>query len=132
MIRNRCAYAALAALTVTLAACTPTATGAVGPQSDAVAVTPAVSAAAPVASGPATSVGDGTYEVGTDLVAGRYKTTGPNVSNIVPSCYWSRSKDDSGETSAIIANDNLRGPASVTIRKGEFFTASGGCKWTKV
>lgn len=38
---------------------------------------PAAPVAPPAASGPATSFGDGTYVVSTDIVAGTYKTSGP-------------------------------------------------------
>lgn len=82
--------------------------------------------------GPATQAGDGTYQVGTDIAAGQYKTPGPDKTAVIPSCYWSRLKDDSGEFSAIIANNVVQGPGSVTVKKGEYLELSGGCTWTKV
>jgi hypothetical protein len=92
----------------------------------------AVATVAPAApAGPATTVGDGTYEVGVDLEPGRYKTAGPSQSSIIPMCYWARHKDDSGEFRSIIANQNLQGPGSVTVKAGEFVEFSGGCTWTK-
>lgn len=87
--------------------------------------------APPAPAGPATTVGNGTYEVGVDLEPGRYKTAGPSQSSIVPMCYWARHKDDSGEFRSIIANDNLQGPGSLTVKAGEFVEFSGDCTWTK-
>jgi len=78
--------------------------------------------------GPATRIGDGTYEVGTDMAAGRYKTTGDGSIGL---CYWERAKDDSGDLGSIISNDLFRGPGSVTVKNGEFAKLSGGCTWTK-
>lgn len=92
---------------------------------------PVVPAPAPVPSGPVTTVGDGTYQVGTDMAAGRYKTSGPDGSSAMNMCYVSRNKNDSGEFDAIIANQIVQGPGSVTVKKGEFAQFSGGCSWTK-
>lgn len=86
---------------------------------------------APVASGPVTTVSDGTYQVGTDMTAGRYKTPGPDGSGALDMCYVSRNKDDSAELDAIIANQIVQGPGSVTVSDGEFAEFSGGCTWTK-
>lgn len=86
---------------------------------------------APVTSGPVTTVSDGTYQVGTDMTAGRYKTPGPDGSGALDMCYVSRNKDDSAELDAIIANQIVQGPGSVTVSDGEFAEFSGGCTWTK-
>lgn len=90
---------------------------------------PAPAPAAPA--GPATTAGDGTYQVGVDITAGRYKTPGPDKTSVVPNCYYQRAKNDSGSFDAIIANNNSAGPNSVTVNKGEFVTFAGGCNWTK-
>lgn len=73
-------------------------------------------------------LGEGTYEVGKDVKAGRYKTTVPADSF---NCYWERSKDDSGDS--IIANDNANPGArvSVTIKNGEFFKSNGCGDWVR-
>lgn len=92
---------------------------------------PTVEAAPVVPSGPAATFSDGTYEVGVDVEPGRYKTTGPDGSGFIDSCYWARNSNDSGEFSAIIANDNISGPGSITVKSGEFVELSGGCVWTK-
>lgn len=133
----------LVALAVIVAGCTGTRTGAVGPQPSASSAAGpqfsapsgnsagAATAAAPAKpAGPATAVGDGTYQVGTDMAAGRYKTPGPPTSGDFAMCYWSRNKDDSGDS--IITNQLVKGPGSVTVKAGEFFEVSGGCTWTKV
>lgn len=82
--------------------------------------------------GPARSMSDGVYQVGVDVQAGRYKTAGPSADAPIPNCYWQRATDDSGEFESIIANGNVQGPGSLSIKKGEFVEMSGGCKWTKV
>lgn len=93
------------------------------PQTETVAAQPA---------GPATTVSDGTYEVGVDMAAGRYKTEGPSASNALDMCYWERASTDSGELGSIIANEIVQGPGSVTVQNGEFATLRGGCTWTRV
>lgn len=93
---------------------------------------PTVALAPPAPTGPATTFSDGVYEVGADIEAGRYKTTGPDGSGFIDSCYWERAKDDSSEFSAIISNDNIGGPGSITVKAGEFVKASGGCVWAKL
>jgi hypothetical protein len=94
-------------------------------------VTVTAQAAAPVAppapAGPATSFGDGTFKVGTDIAAGSYKTSGPRDS-AMPLCYWARLKDDSG--SNIIANDNSQGPTRFTTKVGEYVQIAG-CDFVK-
>lgn len=110
------------ARTVTLAPPVPT---------PAVRTIPAAPVAPPEPAGPATTASDGTYEVGVDIEAGRYKTSGPDQSSFFPNCYWERAKDDSGEFRSIIANDNVQGPGSVTVKNGEFVKFSGGCTWAK-
>ena len=97
-----------------------------------VGAVPAAQTNAPAApaqpAGSTTHVGDGTYEVGVDMAAGRYKTTGDGSIGL---CYWERAKDDSGDLRSIISNDLFRGPGSVTVKNGEFAKLSGGCTWTK-
>lgn len=95
------------------------------------AVPAAPAAPAPAASGPASTVSDGKYQVGTDMAAGRYKTAGPSGSGALDMCYVARNRNDSGEFGAIIANQLVQGPSSVTVKKGEFAEFSGGCTWTK-
>src|SRR5690348_11141865 len=74
-------------------------------------VTPAATAPAaapPAQAGPQTSFGSGTFEVGSDIAPGKYKTTGPEGG--LPSCYWARLKNTDGDLGSIIANGNAQGP----------------------
>lgn len=99
---------------------------------DPVQTVPTVEQAPAVQSGPATTIGDCSgCEVGVDLAPGRYKTSGPQDSGPLASCTWRRSSNDSGEFSAFIAGDVLRGPGGVTLKQGEFVDFSGDCTWTK-
>lgn len=86
--------------------------------------------AAPAQPDPSDGIGAGTYEVGVDLEPGQYKTTGPSPGDPVPSCYWARASDDSGDFEALITNEILEGPGSVTVNSGEFVTFDGSCAWT--
>ena len=99
------------------------------PQQRATTTAAVPAAAAPV--GAATSVRDGTYEVGKDISAGRYKTAGPPTKATIRNCRWQSAKDDSGELRSIISSGDTQGPGSVTVKAGEFFQTSGGCTWTK-
>lgn len=69
---------------------------------------------------------DGTYIVGTDLSAGKWKSTGGD------SCYWARLSGFTGTTAAIIANALPSGPTIVTIRSTDKgFTTTGCGTWTR-
>lgn len=72
-------------------------------------------------------VTDGTWLVGEDIDAGRYVTAGPDGL----ACYWERSKNDSGEFDAIIANGTEAGRGSVSLKKGEYFKTTGCKPWVK-
>jgi hypothetical protein len=80
----------------------------------------------PAPAGPATTFGDGTYLVGTDVVAGSYKTTGAS-----PGCYWQLEKNLSGDYSALVKNGFSQGPDRATLAAGQYFNTSGGCTWVK-
>ncbi|AHH93721.1 hypothetical protein GCM10010174_23700 [Kutzneria viridogrisea] len=122
--------AALAASTSTKPAASPT-------TAPVAAVAPATSSAAPTTTtatptGPATSFGPGVHVVGTDILPGTYRTAGP-TDGALPICYWAREKDTSGEFSSIIANDNAKGPTTVTIAATDGAFKTSGCQqWTKV
>jgi hypothetical protein len=74
---------------------------------------------------PAPTYGDGTYEVGSEIQPGTYRTSGGE-------CYWERLKGFSGEFEDIIANGNISGPSRMTIRSSDKgVTFSGGCEWRK-
>lgn len=78
---------------------------------------------------PVGSLSAGTYQIGVNAAPGQYRTNGPDEIDIIPSCYWQRSRNDSGEFDAIISNGNTEGPSSVTVNTGEFITFSGSCIW---
>lgn len=72
--------------------------------------------------------GEGIWQVGKEIPAGSYVTTGNG------NCYWARLKDDSGSFSSIIANDNIgdgaRGRVGIKATD-KFVEFSGGCEWRK-
>ncbi|MFF4128335.1 hypothetical protein ACFYYP_32835 [Microbispora rosea] len=81
-------------------------------------------------SGPAKTIaGDGQYLVGEDIKPGTYKTAGTDGDF---ACYWARLRNATGEFSAIIANDNITGPARVTLKKGEYFETKRCQSWKRV
>ncbi|UQX01481.1 hypothetical protein [Streptomyces sp. RerS4] len=73
--------------------------------------------------------GSGTFQVGSDVKPGTYRTTG----NKGMGCYWERLKDSSGELESIISNDNVTGASYVTIAASDKVFKSNGCKdWEAV
>jgi hypothetical protein len=83
--------------------------------------------APPAPAGPASSVSDGTYEVGSDIVAGKYKGQCGTYG------YWARLKANDGLLGDIVANDFLTAPGQMTFtaKKGEYVEVRG-CTFTKV
>ena len=77
-------------------------------------------------SGPqATTFGPGTYAVGIGIAPGTYSAPGGG------NCYWETESDLTGDTSAIISNDNPSGPVTVTIDPSDKGFKSSGCgTWT--
>ena len=79
---------------------------------------------------PASSMdGDGgMFKVGTDIAPGTYKSAG----NSDDSCYWERTKDAEHGLDSIIANNNVKGTAVVTIGAGDAYFKTTGCgNWKK-
>ncbi|MFE4665073.1 hypothetical protein ACFRI7_25480 [Streptomyces sp. NPDC056716] len=73
--------------------------------------------------------GDGEYQIGTDVTAGTYRTSG----NTDAMCYWERAKDAKGEIESILANDNVTGTSYVTIPASDKIFKSSGCSdWEAV
>jgi hypothetical protein len=73
---------------------------------------------------PETTHGDGLYEVGNEIRAGTYKTSGGQ------DCYYARLKSDN--TNDIIANNITSGPQTVRVRSSDAFVEfSGGCTWRR-
>ncbi|WP_367138091.1 MULTISPECIES: hypothetical protein [Streptomyces] len=72
--------------------------------------------------------GSGTYQVGSDLEPGTYRSLGNKLG-----CYWERAKDSSGDPDAILANDNVIGASYVTVKAGDKIFKTQGCKsWERV
>lgn len=88
---------------------------------------PAVQPPHTAGSGVARSIpGDGTYLIGGDVPAGRYRTMVPETSIF---CYWERLSDTTGQLGDIIANGNAKSGAQavVTIQDGDKAFRSEGC-----
>lgn len=65
---------------------------------------------------------DGTYIVGKDIKAGKWRSSGGDF------CYWARLKNFGGTLGSIVANDNvLGGRAIVTIRSTDKGFETTGC-----
>jgi hypothetical protein len=81
---------------------------------------------APTSGPEASTMGDGTWAVGTDIVAGTYQATSTG------SCYWARLSSFSGSADAIITDgDAAPGPFTVTISPSDVGFLSSGCgEWT--
>ncbi|MGJ9402411.1 hypothetical protein [Arthrobacter sp. KK5.5] len=77
-----------------------------------------------VADREANTIGSGLYEVGVDVKAGKYKTTGPNGDNPV-GCYYAWLSSSEADAD-IVDNNIVRGQAVVTLRNGQFFEI-GSC-----
>lgn len=76
------------------------------------ATTPLPLAARPSPTGPASSFGDGTYQVGVDIRPGTYRTVVPGDSL---GCYWARLKNATGGLDAIITNNNVNAGGHITV-----------------
>lgn len=86
-----------------------------------------VTSAAPT--GPSSSIGDGTYVVGTDITAGTWKTTGGGDG----ACGWQRLSATDGDFSSIIADGVATGPTTVTVKSSDkAFATLGGCNWARI
>ncbi|NMO89989.1 DUF4190 domain-containing protein [Actinomycetospora sp. TBRC 11914] len=82
------------------------------------------SAAAPAADPNTFSAG--TYEVGTEIQPGTYKTTGSDW------CYFERDKNLDGDLNSIIANDNVQGQGVMQVKSSDkYIKFDGTCTWTK-
>ncbi|WP_171163234.1 hypothetical protein [Streptomyces sp. I05A-00742] len=74
--------------------------------------------------------GSGTFQVGSDVKPGTYRSLGNKSGD---NCYWERAKNAEGDPDSIIANDNVTGSSYVTIKAGDKIFKSEGCKgWERV
>jgi len=67
---------------------------------------------------------DGVYVIGKDIASGTYHTTGGNQ------CYYATL--GSTDTSNILDNNIINGPATVDVSGAYALDISGGCTWVKV
>ena len=80
----------------------------------------------PPSEGDSGDFGDGTYQVGSDVQPGTYRTRESSSG-----CYYARLGGFSGEFEDILANGNATGPAIVTIEPTDAGFESNGCgTWT--
>ena len=80
-------------------------------------------------SSPATgsgSIGNGVFEVGTDVQPGTYETEGPDDPDLP--CTYRVSSDENGEE--IISSEVSDGPGTVTLELGQYFTSEYCLTWT--
>jgi hypothetical protein len=84
------------------------------------------SSTAPTANPAAGTYPAGTYQVGVEMAPGTYATTGSSH------CYWARLRGNSGEFGDIIANDNVQGQGSFSVRSTDgYVELSGTCTWQR-
>lgn len=85
-----------------------------------------VSGSSPTASSTGSTFSTGTYEVGTEIQPGTYRTSGSDW------CYWERLSSNDGEFDSIITNGNANGPSSLSVKASDAFVRfSGTCSWTR-
>lgn len=66
-------------------------------------------------------ISDGTWEVGSDIKPGKYKSAGGDI------CYWERQSGSSGTMNDILSNSLAAGPQVVTIKKSDYAFKTQGC-----
>ena len=78
----------------------------------------------------ASTITEGTWTVGVDVKAGKYRPTAAVTADM--SCYWGIYKSGTNGDD-IIANDNVTGGfPTVTLRAGQDFTTSSCGDWRKI
>jgi hypothetical protein len=138
MIMKLLAMTGIAASALVLAACsaasTPHATPTVtvpGPTITVTAPAPQVTVTTTATIQPQTVMSqDGVYVVGIDIKRGVYHTTGASPSG-GGNCYYALLSSTS--TNDIIDNNNVTGPATITVRSGVKAVDVSGCNpWQKI
>ncbi|SHL98650.1 hypothetical protein [Actinacidiphila paucisporea] len=133
LTRIAAAGAVAAVLAIGTAACSPaddsaSSTGSAGDKATTTASSAPASAPAKKKEGkPAAKPafkGNGTFQVGTDIQPGTYRTSG----NDDGMCYWERAKDAKNDTDSILANDTVAGSSYVTIKPTDKVFTSTDCK----
>lgn len=93
------------------------------PEEEAGKVTPQVS---PQVSPRPGTIREGTWEVGSDVKPGKYKTKGA-LETVIPMCYWDVKTGDRITDQGVKNKPNEQG--IVTLKKGQVFTTSGCNEW---
>jgi hypothetical protein len=81
---------------------------------------------APAETGPLTTFGNGTYVVGEDVKAGKYRSPAPQE-GAISMCYFDVRNDAGDIVDQGVANE---GPSRVTLRNGTTFKSSGCEDWS--
>jgi hypothetical protein len=111
----------------TTAAASTTAPAATSAQPTAPVQAPiATQAPAPEPTGPMTTFGNGTYEVGSDVAPGKYRSPGVQEGAFAL-CYWDLTNDKGDIVDQGVANE---GPSRATLKDGLTFKSSGCETWT--
>ena len=105
---------------------TPVVDAALTPNVPAVLATPAVA----VPATPPGTFGPGTYQVGSDIPPGNYRSTGPDGSDAV-GCYYARLKHNDGAVGDIIDNDISKGQSLLTVKASDGYVSISGCSFAK-
>jgi hypothetical protein len=119
--RRSLAIASLLALAAGAAACSssPSSSSSNTTTSSTVAAPTTATTGAP--SGPATTFGNGTYVVNTDIAPGTYVAAGGT------NCYWERLSGTSGEFNDIISNESATGRTIAAIAPTDKAFTTRGC-----
>ena len=87
--------------------------------------------ASPPAKKAAADINEGTWLVGKDVKAGKYRTAGA-LKSVIIMCYWDV-RTDTGDETIIAENqgviDKIGSPGFVTIKNGQYFKTSGCAPW---
>lgn len=79
--------------------------------------------------GPASSFGDGTYEVGVDVRPGRYRNAGDTYDGAAPCvAYTTREPND---INTFVKGSTTSGPGILTVDRGLYLTVQGCQEWTR-
>ncbi|MCX5406789.1 hypothetical protein OHA37_23305 [Streptomyces sp. NBC_00335] len=113
---------------VTLTACGGAETTADKGAGTAASKPPKASSSAPAADtgkSKAAIKGSGTFQVGSDVQPGLYRSAGNKADD---NCYWERAKDSKGEADSILDNSNVVGLSYVAIAATDKIFKTEGCK----
>jgi hypothetical protein len=75
-------------------------------------------------------LGDGVFEVGEDVAAGRYATIGAPQSGGI--CVWSLLPYEDAPVEKAVSGGFTEGPGQLTVSLGDIIQTRGGCDWRLV